>query len=241
MEQNRMGRFLALLRKSAGMTQRELAGRLLVSDKTVSRWERGESAPDLDLIPVLAELFGVTADELLRGERGAAPVEDARRERELRRLLAHAGTRLRIRSMVSVTAALLGFAASVGCVYAFTFGHGVDRHALAITVSVLFSIFALAHQAICTAESFAVLRRMDEDALSLAPEDAAALENTLLRTTGAAFGLISVLFVLSLTIIALGGDIVEVLILGTLWCSLTALACFLVCCAVRRRLRRTGK
>ena len=51
------------------MTQKDLAALLHVSDKTVSRWETGEGAPELALIPAIAEIFGVSCDELLRGER----------------------------------------------------------------------------------------------------------------------------------------------------------------------------
>ena len=69
MEKKTIGAFLAALRKANGMTQKDLAQRLNVSDKTVSRWERDDGAPDLSLIPVIAEIFGVTCDELLRGER----------------------------------------------------------------------------------------------------------------------------------------------------------------------------
>lgn len=69
MEQKTIGKFMTALRKANGMTQKDLADQLNVSDKTVSRWERDEGAPDLALIPVIAEIFGVTCDELLRGER----------------------------------------------------------------------------------------------------------------------------------------------------------------------------
>ncbi len=69
MEAKTIGTFIAALRRANGMTQRDLAEQLNVSDKTVSRWEREEGAPDLTLIPVIAELFGITCDELLRGER----------------------------------------------------------------------------------------------------------------------------------------------------------------------------
>ena len=69
MEAKTIGTFISALRRASGMTQREFAERLNVSDKTVSRWERDEGAPDLTLIPVIAEIFGVTCDELLRGER----------------------------------------------------------------------------------------------------------------------------------------------------------------------------
>ena len=69
MEQKTIGKFITALRKANGMTQKDLADQLNVSDKTVSRWERDEGAPDLSMIPVIAEIFGVTCDELLRGER----------------------------------------------------------------------------------------------------------------------------------------------------------------------------
>ena len=69
MEKKTIGQFIATLRKANGMTQKELAEQLNVSDKAVSRWERDESAPDLSLIPIIAEIFGVTSDEILRGER----------------------------------------------------------------------------------------------------------------------------------------------------------------------------
>ena len=69
MEKKTIGSFIATLRKANGMTQKDLAEKLNVSDKTISRWERDEGAPDLSAIPAIAEIFGVTCDELLRGER----------------------------------------------------------------------------------------------------------------------------------------------------------------------------
>ena len=72
MEKKTIGKFISALRRANGMTQRELAERLFVSDKTVSRWERDESVPEITLIPVIAEIFGVTSDELIRGERISA-------------------------------------------------------------------------------------------------------------------------------------------------------------------------
>ena len=51
------------------MTQKELADKLYVSDKTVSKWERGNSMPNITLLIPIAEVFGVTVTELLRGEK----------------------------------------------------------------------------------------------------------------------------------------------------------------------------
>lgn len=76
MERKTIGGFIAALRKANGMTQKDLADKLNVSDKTVSRWERDDGAPDLAVIPVIAEIFDVTCDELLRGER-KSPTERA--------------------------------------------------------------------------------------------------------------------------------------------------------------------
>ena len=64
-----IGNFLSELRKEKGLTQKEIADFLNVSDKTVSHWECDKYSPDISVIPVLAEFFGVTCDELLKGER----------------------------------------------------------------------------------------------------------------------------------------------------------------------------
>ena len=63
------GTFLSQLRKEKGMTQKDLAERLFVSDKAVSKWERGLSLPDVTLLQPLADLMEVTISELLSGQR----------------------------------------------------------------------------------------------------------------------------------------------------------------------------
>ncbi len=69
MDKKTLGSFLSALRRAQGLTQQEVADRLAVSNKAVSRWERDEAMPDILLLPAIADLFGVTVDELLRGER----------------------------------------------------------------------------------------------------------------------------------------------------------------------------
>ena len=71
-----IGSFLSELRKEKGLTQKEIADFLNVSDKTVSHWECDKYSPDISVIPVLAEFFGVTCDEILKGERKAAEIEE---------------------------------------------------------------------------------------------------------------------------------------------------------------------
>ncbi len=65
--------FLTQLRKEQGWTQKDLAERLYVSDKAVSKWERGLSMPDISLLIPLAENLGVTVTELLEGRRMENP------------------------------------------------------------------------------------------------------------------------------------------------------------------------
>lgn len=65
----KIGKFIALCRKEKGLTQKELAEQLGVSDKTVSKWERGINLPDASLYYLLCEILGLTINELFAGER----------------------------------------------------------------------------------------------------------------------------------------------------------------------------
>lgn len=69
MDVAKTGSFIARLRKEQGLTQKELAQRLLVSDKAISRWEAGHGMPDLDNLEALSREFDVGISELLHGER----------------------------------------------------------------------------------------------------------------------------------------------------------------------------
>lgn len=64
-----VGNTIASLRRGAGFTQATLAERLVVSDKTVSKWENGQGFPDVTLFPMLANVFGVSVDYLMSGSR----------------------------------------------------------------------------------------------------------------------------------------------------------------------------
>ena len=66
-----MGEMISTLRREKGMTQKELADLLNITDKAVSKWERDISFPDTQTIPKLAEILGVSVEELLQAK--AAP------------------------------------------------------------------------------------------------------------------------------------------------------------------------
>ena len=66
-----LGTMIAELRKQHGMTQLELAEKMGVTDKAVSKWERDLSCPDINSIPNLAEIFGVSVEELMQVKKTA--------------------------------------------------------------------------------------------------------------------------------------------------------------------------
>ena len=73
MKENRMGSFIQLSRKEKGMTQKELAELIGVSDKTISKWENGNSVPDTEILSSLCQSLDISVNELLSGEK--LPVE----------------------------------------------------------------------------------------------------------------------------------------------------------------------
>ncbi|MBQ8719116.1 MAG: helix-turn-helix domain-containing protein [Clostridia bacterium] len=151
MEKKTIGSFISALRRAAGMTQRDLAEQLNVSDKAVSRWERDESAPDLTLLPLIADLFGITVDELLRGQRKAnTEVQPLREDGESvatstvppsnKRQKMLFGNRLRKQKMLNYIPLGLfaaGVIAALLCNFAFT------RAALGFFLGLLFEVGAV--------------------------------------------------------------------------------------------------
>lgn len=71
-----LGERICTSRKSIGMSQSDMAVRLQVSRQSVSKWETDASVPELEKLVLMAELFGVSLDELVRGEK-SAPCPDA--------------------------------------------------------------------------------------------------------------------------------------------------------------------
>ena len=91
MTRQRIGAFIAGRRKSRNITQSELAEKMGVSDKAVSKWERNLSYPDITLTPKLAKELGVTVDELLNGEQSAKVEDNAGKSSLMKRLMQSIG------------------------------------------------------------------------------------------------------------------------------------------------------
>ena len=67
MDAGKTGRFIAQKRKAMNMTQNELAKKLHITDKAVSKWERGLSFPDISILIPLAEILNISLYDLLKG------------------------------------------------------------------------------------------------------------------------------------------------------------------------------
>ena len=123
MEKKTIGKFISALRRANGMTQKEFGEKLFVSDKTVSRWECDECTPELSLLPSIAEIFGITTDELLRGERNnpdreaasedVANKQKAKSDKQFKLMLDRNSRKYKNLTLISVGITILGFIAAM--------------------------------------------------------------------------------------------------------------------------------
>lgn len=80
MDQMKIGRFIAERRKQCGYTQMQLAEKLHITDRAVSKWETGRSMPDSSIMPELCKLLGITLNDLFNGE--VVVMEDYKKKSE---------------------------------------------------------------------------------------------------------------------------------------------------------------
>ena len=87
MNQEIIGKFLAEERKHKEYTQKQLADILNISDKTISKWETGKSLPDLEMMNSLCQIFDISINELLSGERISTEELQIRAEKNIKELI----------------------------------------------------------------------------------------------------------------------------------------------------------
>lgn len=68
MDSKKIGELILGLRKEKKLTQKQIADEMNISDKTISKWERGQGCPDISLLPELAQVLGVSVDAILSGQ-----------------------------------------------------------------------------------------------------------------------------------------------------------------------------
>lgn len=87
MDMIKTGDFLRSLRKAKGLTQEDVATRLMLSPKTISRWESGLGLPDISIITDVATLYDVTVDEILKGQRNSKNLKEETEKVMIKRLI----------------------------------------------------------------------------------------------------------------------------------------------------------
>ena len=108
MDKNITGRFIAELRKQKGFTQKELAEKLMVTDKAISRWETGKGLPDTSLLKPLGDVLGVSVTELLSGKK----IEEVDMKERADNIILEAlnYSKRMLASVISVTIFIIGIA-----------------------------------------------------------------------------------------------------------------------------------
>ena len=116
-----LGEKLQALRRSRGMSQEQLAEQAGVSRQAVSKWELGESVPELDKVVLLSEAFGVTTDYLLKEGAGPLPSETAQPQPQTAQIQSETAQALSPRRMLAAQAMLIASPAflAIGLFYAF--------------------------------------------------------------------------------------------------------------------------
>ena len=203
MEKKTIGKFISALRKANGMTQKELGDKLFVSDKTVSRWECDECTPELSLIPSIAEIFGITTDELLRGERNnpdretasddTANKQKAKSDKQFKLMLHSRKKKFTNLSFISIGLIIVGLIAAMIC------NLGFSRGLLGFCLASVFFVAATICQ-ICFTVSFRLL--IDEEETEHAEEIKKANTDMVFSSVKIFFGiLLALAFCLPIAVI----------------------------------------
>ena len=241
MERKSIGAFIAALRKANGFTQKELAEKLHVSDKSVSRWERDEGAPDLSLIHLIAEIFGITSDELLRGERKAATQQAEEKpypkvEKQRQRILAASMAQYKTRSLLTVGLALAGL---MGAMVA---NFGFNRAYIGFFVEAIFFLAAITCQAIWINSAFFSV--VDEEMAGQAVEN---FKRSVITVAQTVISAVIVLLCICLPLVVyptdtyMGITAESWLLYGALpYGAGAALLCAVVCCVLTQALQKKG-
>lgn len=152
MDATKIGTFIAAERRAKGWTQRQLADKLQLTDKAVSRWETGKGLPDVSFLLPLAAALDVSVGELLAGESQPQPpavqAAETRTAEQLASYTRELGPQLRRRRACTVLAGLLLFAAAfLSLQFLRLLMGGAGIHGLSVTSLLLLVVlpFVLRH------------------------------------------------------------------------------------------------
>ena len=134
MDAKATGRFIGELRREKGLTQKDLAERIGVTDKAVSRWETGKGLPDTALLKPLADVLEVSVSELLSGKRIGADQIKAQADQIILDSLDYSDPDRDLKRVLHFL--LIGIVAALGCVLfalvVASFGNGPEKLSVGI-------------------------------------------------------------------------------------------------------------
>lgn len=116
MDQQKIGKFIAKLRKEKDLTQRELAEKLLITEKSISKWECGKCLPDVSTMIPLCEILQISVNELLSGEKIETDQYKKMAEENLLKQTSREQQDARLKLFSSIAIALSGSIILVLCV-----------------------------------------------------------------------------------------------------------------------------
>ncbi len=112
MDQIKTGKFIAQMRKEQGLTQSQLADKLFISNKTISKWETGKGLPEVSIMLPLCEILGINVNELLTGEKISIAEYKEKAEENMMNLV-HEAQESRKKIIISAIVAFLSVISAV--------------------------------------------------------------------------------------------------------------------------------
>ena len=140
MNQIKIGKFIAACRKEQGLTQLQLADKLGITDKAVSKWERGIAMPDTSIMLELCEILQINVNELLSGEKITMENKNQKNEElmlDLAKEIAQKNKTIWTTMWVIMTVSIIGLLAGCATVYFFV-PEGVWQAVSVIGICILF-------------------------------------------------------------------------------------------------------
>ncbi|MCQ2527240.1 MAG: helix-turn-helix domain-containing protein [Lachnospiraceae bacterium] len=150
MDQTKIGRFIQSSRKQINMTQKELADKLGVSDKLISKWETGNGMPDISILNELCSTLNISVNELLSGETLPPEKYSEKAEENIMELLKKNNTNKKA-YIIQLIAGIVFFIAAILLMAVTTYGaeprlvnNYIDGPSLVIVVALIFASVLIA-------------------------------------------------------------------------------------------------
>lgn len=136
MDQIKIGQFISQIRKEKGLTQCQLAEQLLISDRTVSKWETGKGIPDVSLMMPLCEVLDINVNELLSGKRLSDDEYKKKAEENIVNILGEKKANIKRLLTSNTIFVISGIAAGLNCGAIF-FGNINGKLAIMLVISAI--------------------------------------------------------------------------------------------------------